>query len=471
MAPTASTGHAHRALALDLCSPVDENVVTMLTRDAFGPGFKLGVATSSYQIEGAVNEEGRGPSIWDRFTHTAGKVKQGHHGDVACDHYRRMPEDVELLAWLGVDVYRFSIAWPRIFPEGRGQLNTRGLDFYDRLVDELLERGIAPHATLYHWDLPDALPSGWLSRDTAHAFADYADAVGARLGDRVALFLTHNEPWCQAFLGYEKGMFAPGRRDFSEALLVAHHLLVSHGEATRALRTRTSAPIGPALNFMPAVPASDRSEDQEAAQRLDGYFNRWFVEPIAGRGYPADMVKLYGDRMPELAPGDLELIATPIDVLGINYYERAVVAHDPKNGLLMQRRVADTGLPRTADREIYPAGLREVLVRMHEEYDFERLVVTENGAAFDDVLEQDGSIHDSGRVEFLRAHLEEVVAARQQGVPVEAYCAWSLMDNFEWSEGYTLRYGIFHVDFETQERRPKDSAHFLRGVTGRGEPR
>jgi beta-glucosidase len=471
MDPPVSSGHAYRALGLDLWSPVDENVATMLTRDAFGPGFKLGVATSSYQIEGAVNEDGRGPSIWDRFAHTAGKVKHGHHGDVACDHYRRMPEDVKLLAWLGVDVYRFSIAWPRIFPQGRGQLNTRGLDFYDRLVDELLERDILPHATLYHWDLPDALPGGWLSRDTAHAFADYADAVGARLGDRVGLFLTHNEPWCQAFLGYEKGMFAPGHRDFSEALLAAHHLLVSHGEATRALRTRTRAPIGPALNFMPAVPASDRSEDQEAAQRLDGYFNRWFVEPIAGRGYPADMVKLYGDRMPELAPGDLELIATPVDVLGINYYERAVVAHDAKHGLLMQRRVTDTGLPRSADREIYPPGLREVLVRMHEEYGFERLVVTENGAAFDDVLEQDGSIHDSGRVQFLHAHLEEVLSARQHGVPVEAYCAWSLLDNFEWSEGYTLRYGIFHVDFETQERRPKDSAHFLRGVTGRADPR
>jgi beta-glucosidase len=445
-------------------------VAPMLTRDAFGPDFKLGVATSSYQIEGAVNEDGRGPSIWDRFAHTPGKVKHGHHGDVACDHYHRMARDVELLAWLGVDVYRFSIAWPRIFPLGRGQLNTRGLDFYDRLVDELLEHGILPHATLYHWDLPDALPGGWLNRDTTHAFADYAEAVGARLGDRVALFLTHNEPWCQAFLGYELGLFAPGHRDFSQALLCAHHLLLSHGEATRALRTRTRAPIGPALNFMPAEPASDRGEDKDAALRLDGYFNRWFVEPIAGSGYPADMVEYYGDRMPKIRLGDLELISTPIDVLGINYYERAVVKHDAAAGFLMERRVKETGLPRTADREIYPKGLRDMLVRMHREYGFPRLAVTENGAAFDDAVTADGSIHDAGRVEFLRAHMEEVVLARRDGVPVDTYSVWSLMDNFEWSEGYSLRYGIFHVDFETLERRPKDSAHFLRGVTGRAEP-
>ena len=439
---------------------------------AFPPGFSFGVATSSYQIEGAVNEEGRGPSIWDRFAHTPGRVKLDHHGDVACDHFHRMDEDVALLDWLGVDAYRFSIAWPRIFPEGRGQVNERGLDFYDRLVDALLERGIAPNATLYHWDLPDALPGGWLERDTVHAFADYADAVGARLGDRVALFLTHNEPWCQAFLGYEIGMFAPGRTDLGEALLCAHHLLVSHGLAVEALRTRTRAPVGIALNFMPTEPASGKSEDVEAALRMDGYFNRWFVEPVTGRGYPEDMVALYGrDRMPEVTDKDLALMATPIDVLGINYYERGVIAHDSTKGLLQLKKITDTGLPRTADREIYAPGLREVLTRMHREYGFSRLIVTENGAAFEDVVEADGAIHDHGRTEFFRAHLDELRQATLQGIPVESYFAWSLMDNFEWSEGYTLRYGLFHVDFATLERRPKDSAHFFRGVTGRDRPR
>ncbi len=440
----------------------------MLARADLGQDFQLGVATSSYQIEGAVNEDGRGPSIWDRFSHTLGKTKLGHHADIACDHYHRFEADLALLGWLGVNAYRFSIAWPRVVPLGRGQVNQRGLDFYDRLVDRLLERGIRPNATLYHWDLPDALPGGWLSRDTVGAFAEFADAVGARLGDRVALYLTHNEPWCQAFLGYHTGLFAPGHHDLGEALLCAHHLLISHGEAVRALRTRTRAPVGIAVNYLPAHPASDSPEDRAAARRVDGNFNRWFVEPLVGRGYPADMCELYGSRMPAMAPGDLERMAEPIDVLGVNYYERAVVAHDPAGGVLSERRVRDTGLPRTADREIYAPGIRETLTRLHRDYGFSRLVVTENGAAFDDALEADGKIHDRGRTEFLAAHLAEIAIARREGVPVESYFAWSLLDNFEWSEGYTLRYGLFHVDFATQVRRPKDSAYFLRSLSELG---
>jgi beta-glucosidase len=436
--------------------------MTNLTRSAFGPHFQLGVATSSYQIEGAVAEDGRRPSIWDTFAHTPGTIKDGSHGDIACDHYHRLDEDVGLLDWLGVDAYRFSIAWPRVLPEGRGAVNQKGLDFYERLVDRLLERGIAPCATLYHWDLPAALEGGWLARATVDAFAEFADAVAARLGDRVALWLTHNEPWCQAFLGYQVGMFAPGRRDLGEALACAHHLLVSHGLATAALRARVKTPIGIALNFMPAHPASDSADDRAAARRLDGNFNRWFLEPVLGRGYPPDMLELYGASMPRVTETDLRTIHQPLDVLGVNYYERSVVAHDPAGGPLMQRRVRDTGLPRTADREIYAPGLRELLVRLHREYGVGRIVITENGAAFDDRVEPDGAIHDAGRVEFLRQHLAEVAAARAEGVPVDGYFAWSLMDNFEWSEGYTLRYGIFHVDFATQARRPKDSAKFLR---------
>ena len=438
--------------------------MSIFDRGALGAGFKLGVATSSYQIEGAVSVDGRGPSIWDRFTHTPGKVKLGGTGDVACDHYHRMPADVRLMDWLGVDAYRFSIAWPRVLPNGRGAANSKGLDFYERLVDALLEHGIAPCATLYHWDLPDALPGGWLARDTTSAFADYAGIVAARLGDRVALWLTHNEPWCQAFLGYETGLFAPGERDFSHALLCAHHLLVSHGLAVQALRAEVKAAVGIAPNYLPAHPASSAAVDVAAAQRLDGYFNRWFTDPIFGRGYPSDMLAFYGADMPAFPASDLALIAQPFDVLGVNYYERAIVQHDPAGGRLQLKSVRTSDYPRTQDREIYPQGLYDILARLKREYGVERLIVSENGAAFADEVAADGAIHDTARVEFLRTHLEQVARARRDGVPVEAYYAWSLMDNFEWSEGYTLRYGIVYVDFESQRRLPKDSALFLRSL-------
>jgi beta-glucosidase len=436
-----------------------------MLRNAFGTEFKLGVATSSYQIEGAAAEDGRGPSIWDRFSHTPGKTKHGHTGDVACDHYHRMPEDVALLAWMGVDAYRFSIAWPRVIPYGRGEPNEKGLDFYDRLVDALLGKGIAPCATLYHWDLPDALDGGWLNRDTTAAFGEYADVLGRRLGDRVALWLTHNEPWCMAFLGYETGLFAPGHRSFSDALLCAHHLLVSHGLAVQALRANVRTPIGAALNFMPVQPVTESSADAFAARRLDGYINRWFADPVFGRGYPSDMVEHYGKTMPSFPDTDLALAAQPIDVLGINYYERGLAAHDPAAGVLEVARPPANEFARTLDREIYPPGLGEMLRRLHADYQPKSMVITENGAAFSDPVAPDGRVHDTERVDFLRAHLEEVVKARAAGLPVDGYFAWSLMDNFEWAEGYTLRYGIVHVDFETQQRTPKDSAHFLRSLS------
>ncbi len=435
-------------------------------RAELGPGFRMGVATSAYQIEGARHLDGRLDSIWDTFSHTPGKTKLGHTGDVACDHYQRLEEDLDLLAWLGVDTYRFSIAWPRVIPEGRGAVNQAGLDFYERLVDGLLARGIEPCATLYHWDLPQALEpeGGWLSRDTTQAFAEYAQAVATRLGDRVALWLTHNEPWCQAFLGYEQGLFAPGHKSLSEALLCAHHLLVSHGLAVQALRACTGSPIGIAPNYLPVHAASQSEEDVAAAARLDGNFNRWFLDPLVGRGYPEDMVQFYGPAVPALLPGDLELIAQPIDVLGINYYERGLVRDSPKEGLLHLSNVREPERPRTADREIYPEGIRETLQRVHRDYPVSRLVITENGAAFpgEDSLGSDGEVADDGRVEFFEQHLRQLALARAEGIPVDSYFAWSLMDNFEWSEGYTLRYGIVHVDFESQKRTPKRSAHFLR---------
>jgi beta-glucosidase len=441
--------------------------MTDLSRNALGTEFRLGVATSSYQIEGAVSEDGRGPSIWDRFSHTPGKTKHGHTGDVACDHYRRMPEDVALLDWMGVDAYRFSIAWPRVLPTGRGAVNEKGLDFYERLVDALLEKGIAPAATLYHWDLPDALEGGWLDRRTVDAFAEYAEAVARRLGDRVALWLTHNEPWCAAFLGYETGLFAPGHRSLAEALTCAHHLLVSHGLAVRVLRANVRSPIGAALNIMSVHPVSQSEADLGAARRLDGYINRWFCDPVFGRGYPSDMIAHYGKFMPKFPDTDVALMGEPIDVLGINYYERGFAAHDESAGVLQVARPPANEFERTLDREIYPRGLGEMLRRLHADYRPKSMVITENGAAFADEVAGDGRVHDAGRVAFLRSHLEEVVKARNDGLPVEGYFAWSLMDNFEWSEGYTLRYGIVHVDFETQRRTPKDSAYFIRSLSRR----
>ncbi len=433
-----------------------------LHRDDFGPEFSLGVATSSYQIEGAAAAEGRGPSIWDDFCKIPGNIRNGDNGDVACDHYHLMEEDVGLIDWLGVDAYRFSIAWPRVLPEGDGRVNEAGLDFYERLVDALLEKGIAPCATLYHWDLPSALEGGWLNRSTVDAFADLARVMASRLGDRVAMWFTHNEPWCQAFLGYESGAFAPGHRSFEEALLCAHHLLVSHGLAVRALRERVTAPIGPALNFMPAHPARDIGEDRAAALRQDGYFNRWFVDPIAGRGYPKDMTALYGNFMPEVRDQDLAIMAEPVDVLGVNYYERCIVraggggvlnlTHEPRPG------------PHTADREIFPEGLRDVLTRMANEYGFSNIAVTENGAAFNEVPDDRGFVDDRDRVSFFEGHLRAIREARRAGVPVNAYFVWSLMDNFEWTQGYAMRYGVTHVDFATQKRTPKASAHFLRSL-------
>lgn len=446
--------------------------MTPLDRNAFGPGFKFGVATSSYQIEGATQEGGRGSSIWDKFCKVEGAIKQGQSGEVACDHYHRMAEDVELMRWLGVDAYRFSVAWPRILPTGRGTVSEAGLDFYERLVDRLLANDIAPCVTLYHWDLPSALDGGWLSRDTAQAFAEYAEVVARRLGDRVSMWLTHNEPWCQAFLGYAWGIFAPGHKSLSEALLCAHHLLLSHGLGVQALRAQVKAPVGIAPNFMPVYPASNSPEDVAAARRYDGHFNRWFIEPALGLGYPSDLVDLYGSAMPRVTDEDLRLIAQPIDVVGVNYYERAVVADEPGDGVLPPepgtlrcKVVTEGNHPRTEDREIYPQGLLDQLRYLGQEYGIKRLIISENGSAFADELSADGKIHDEGRVGFLRAHLEKVAEARAEGIGVEAYFAWSLMDNFEWNQGYTLRYGLVYVDFETQQRTPKDSALFYRELT------
>jgi len=444
----------------------------------FPHDFVWGVATSSYQIEGAVDEDGRGESIWDRFSATPGKIADGTSGEVACDHYHRWREDVELMRWMGLKAYRFSIAWPRILPQGRGRVSPAGLDFYSRLVDGLLEARIEPVVTLYHWDLPQALQDqgGWASRDTVSAFVEYADIVSQKLGDRVKRWITHNEPWCISVLGYANGEHAPGIKDWSQALAAAHHVLLSHGQAVPVIRANVpGAEVGITLNLVPAEPASPSPEDQDACRAFDGGFNRWYLDPLYGRGYPKDVIadhiaegRLASETLPFVREGDLADMATPIDFLGVNYYNRAVLRSD--------RIPESQNAPRTVhvsddktdmDWEVYANGLTRLLVRLHQDYAPGRLYVTENGAAYATGPDADGRVRDTKRVHYLRTHLEASLEAIKQGVPLQGYFAWSLMDNFEWAWGYQKRFGMVYVDYATQKRIPKDSAHLYRAVVAR----
>jgi beta-glucosidase len=427
------------------------------------PEFVWGVATSAYQIEGAVAEDGRGPSIWDAFCRVPGAIDNGDTGDVACDHYHRWPEDVALMRRLGVDAYRFSVAWPRILPAGTGRPNPAGIAFYDRLVDALLEAGIRPFVTLYHWDLPQALQDrgGWPERRTAEAFAEYASVVAGALGDRVGDWTTINEPLCVAWIGHLDGRMAPGERDLDRAVRASHHLLLGHGLATQAIRAAavTPASVGIVCNLSPCEPASDRPEDVAAAVRADGHTNRWWLDPVFGRGYPADMVDVYGVALP-IRDGDLERIATPTDFLGVNYYFRQVVAADPDGPAPFARQVPVTGSIETAmGWEAYPAGLEQLLVTVTEAYTPERIFVTENGSAWRDDPTATGETEDSERVDYLERHVEACAAAAFRGVPVAGYFVWSLLDNFEWAYGYDKRFGLVHVDYPTQRRTTKASGH------------
>jgi beta-glucosidase len=428
-----------------------------------GPGFVWGAATSAYQIEGAVAEDGRAPSIWDTFCQVPGAIDNGDNGDVACDHYHRLTEDIALMRELNLDAYRFSIAWPRVLPEGTGRVNKAGLDFYDRLVDGLLEAGIRPFATLYHWDLPQAQQDkgGWPSRDTAFAFAEYASVVAARLGDRVADWFTVNEPLCSAWIGHLEGTMAPGVRDITQAVPAAHHLLLGHGLAASALREIASGPVrvGAVLNLSPCEPASQDERDIEAARRADGHTNRWWLDPLHGRGYPQDMVELYGVE-PPVRPGDLEIISAPMDHFGLNYYFRQVVADDPEGDLPHARMISVPDWTLTAmGWEVYADGLEQLLVRLNDEYQVSRIYVTENGSAWPDEIEADGKVQDKERIEYLEQHLEASVRAARTGAPLAGYFAWSLLDNFEWAYGYAKRFGLVHVDYPTQRRTIKASGY------------
>ena len=511
----------------------------------FPEGFLWGAASSACQIEGGAGEGGRGDSIWDRFARRPGRVADGATPAVACDHYHRYRDDVALMARLGLGAYRFSIAWPRVYPRGYGAVNRPGLDFYDSLTDALLEQGITPLATLYHWDLPQGLQrrGGWPERDTARYFADFAEQVARRLGDRITLWITLNEPQVAAHLGHEHGVHAPGTRGLAGALQAAHHLLLAHGLAVEVLRDLVPrARLGIALNLAPVHPAGDSAADADAASRADGYVNRWYLDPLLRGAYPADLQDAYRELeiLPEVAEGDAEVIAAPLDFLGVNYYFRWVVAAGagatagkgtaasgtggtagrraagsgtaapgtaagvrgttpgadstaagtaaPGTGAAPDRGTPAQGGPRQRELgfrvtnvssgqqegftamgwEMYPAGLSELLLRLHREYAPAALYVTENGAAYEDTPAADGSVDDGDRERYLRVHLEAVHEALAAGAPVGGYFAWSLLDNFEWTHGYRKRFGLVRVDFDSQRRTPKRSALWYRDVIAQG---
>ncbi|TCL61942.1 broad-specificity cellobiase [Hydrogenispora ethanolica] len=438
----------------------------------FPKDFLWGAATASYQIEGGAADDGKGESIWDRFSHIPGKVTNGDTGDVACDHYHRYREDVRLMKELGLKGYRFSISWPRVFPNGRGAVNPQGIDFYNRLVDELLANGIEPAVTLYHWDLPQALQEngGWGNRAIVDDFAAYAAYLFDVLGDRVKKWITHNEPWVVAFAGHFQGRHAPGLTDLPLAVQVTHHLILSHAKAVQAYRASKhgDGQIGITLNLYPSVPASDSESDRAAATLVDGHNNRWFLDPVLKGEYPADILRLYQERLnsPVIEPGDMECIAaSPMDFLGINYYFQKVVKHSEVHPILQFEEIKPEGSEYTAmNWEITPQGLTDLLVRLDRDYHHPDLYITENGAAFKDDRRDGGVVDDQDRLKFLQQHFAAAHRALEAGVKLKGYYVWSLMDNFEWAHGYGKRFGLIYIDYQTLERTWKKSALWYREV-------
>ena len=436
--------------------------------ERFPEGFTWGAATAAYQIEGAWKEDGKGESIWDRFSHTPGRIETGETGDIACDHYHRWREDIQLMKEIGIRAYRFSISWPRILPDGRGRVNQKGLDFYKQLVDGLLGAGIEPFATLYHWDLPQALQDhgGWPARSTVDAFGEYAAAVGRELGDRVKKWMTLNEPHVSSVVGYLEGRHAPGHTDLGEALAAAHHLLLAHGVALPILRaTSAGAQVGIALDYRPQTPASASAADRDAAWHEGGLINRWFLDPLVGRGYPEDVRRAYGDELAYVWQGDLQQIAAPIDFLGLNYYFRNI-ARSPATK-------ARDNLPIATDMndeltemgwEVHPEGMFKMLGEVHFGYGFPAIYITENGAAYPDVVDANGAVRDDRRISYIRRHLQQLAQAAAMGVPVRGYFVWSLMDNFEWALGTSKRFGLIRVDYPSQRRSIKASGSWYRGI-------
>ena len=432
-------------------------------RNAFPANFVWGAATSAAQIEGAAMLDGKGESIWDRFCRETGRINDGSNIDIACEHVARYKEDVALMKWLGLDVYRFSIAWPRVQPSGEGAWNEAGFDFYDRLIDELLAAGIAPHATLYHWDLPAALHDrigGWQSREIVPLFAAYAAEVARRFGSRLASIATLNEPWCVATLGYETAQFAPGLTSRATAAQVSHHLMMAHGAAIVAMRAVTTTQLGIVLNHTPSFPAEPNEADRRAARIDDGLNVRWYMDPIFRGQYPADVIEHLGADAPFVEAQDLVLIQQPLDFLGVNFYTRSFISTQSPAMLAPGKQgFTDMGW------EIYPKALTQHLVRITREYLPPPIFITENGMANADTV-KDGRVPDVERIDYLSGHLEALASAIELGADVRGYFYWSLLDNFEWNSGYTKRFGLFHVDYATQQRLAKDSAHWYRQFIG-----
>jgi beta-glucosidase len=425
-------------------------------RRDFGPNFVFGTATAAYQIEGG-QTEGRGPSIWDTFAATPGNVKNADDGRMACDHYNRWPEDLDLIRDGGFDGYRFSLAWPRLIPEGTGAVNQAGLDFYDRLIDGMLERGLKPFATLYHWDLPSPLQDkgGWMNRDIAGWFADYAALVARHFGDRLYATATINEPWCVAFLSHFLGIHAPGYRDIRAAARAMHHVLFAHGTAIDALRAEGAKNLGIVLNLEKSEPASDSEEDRLAVNYGDALFNRWYLGGVFKGQYPEELIKALGHVMPDDWQKDMEVVSRPLDWLGINYYTRGLYKYDASVAAIPISQIKGDLPKNDLGWEIYPQGLTDLLVRVSNEYTKLPIYVTENGMSED---------NDERRVAFYGEHLKAVKAAQDKGADVRGYFAWSLLDNYEWAQGYSSRFGIVHVDYETQKRTPKGSYRAFQGM-------
>ena len=441
-----------------------------MTKLIFPDNFIWGAATASYQIEGAWNEDEKGMSIWDSFSHTPGNVKNGDTGDVACDHYHRIEEDIEIMKNMGLDSYRFSVSWPRIMPRGKGKINQKGLDFYKRLVEGLLKAGISPALTLYHWDLPFELQKmgGWTNRDVAEYFAEYAEVMFEELGDKVDRWITHNEPWVVSFLGHQKGEHAPGLTDLKLTLNTAHNLLVSHGKSVEAFRSKNvDGELGITLNLHQTYPATDSKKDRVAAQLAKENINNWFLDPIFKGKYPEKLSEIYNKAVGgfEIRDSDMELISRDIDFLGINYYTRAVTKYDSGNELFPVGKVKPEGSKYTEmGWEVYPEGLYDLLVELKEEYGDIPLYITENGAAFKDELTE-GKVRDDDRIEYLKQHFKAAHKAIKDGVNLEGYYVWSLMDNFEWAFGYDKRFGLVYIDYENEQTRYiKDSARWYKKV-------
>ncbi|HKE47175.1 MAG TPA: GH1 family beta-glucosidase [Rhodanobacteraceae bacterium] len=433
----------------------------------FPQGFLWGSATSAYQIEGSPLADGAGPSIWHRFVRTPGMVKDGDTGDVACDHYRRYRDDVALMRSLGLKAYRFSIAWARVLPEGKGRVNAAGLDFYDRLVDTLLENGIEPLATLYHWDLPAALDDrgGWLNPDIAGWFAEYASVLYRKLDGRVKKWATLNEPWVVTDGGYLHGALAPGHRNRFEAPIASHNLMRAHGAAVKAYRAEGKHQIGLVVNLEPKYPASDSAEDRAAVRRADAYMNRQYLDPVFKGAYPAELEEIFGEAWPTWPAEDFSLIRQPIDFLGVNYYTRNVTRHDANSWPLRASPVRQNATYTETGWEVFAQGLTDTLTWVRDRYGNPPVYITENGSAFYDPPEVEGeTLDDPLRVDYLRKHLCAVHAAIAQGCDIRGYMAWSLLDNLEWSLGFSKRFGIVHVDFATQKRTPKASARLYADV-------